>query len=80
MFTDSDFKLTLSFAILGSIAATALKFVSNARTQDRWNFVFKCKKDTNFALSLENKLDITVPEFTFHYAIISCAYLKRQLT
>ena len=36
--------MTLSFAIIGSIAATALKFVNNARMQDRWNFVFKCKK------------------------------------
>ena len=76
----SDFKMTLSFAIIGSIAATALKFVNNARTQDRWNFVFKCKKVTNFAISLENKLDVTVREFIFHYAINSCAYLKRQLT
>ena len=64
-YTHSDFKMTLSFAIIGSIAATALKFVNNARTQDRWNFVFKCKKVTNFALSLENKLDITVRETTY---------------
>ena len=63
-----------------SIAATALKFVNNARMQDQWNFAFKCKKVTNFALSLENKLDVTVREFIFQYAINSCAYLKRQLT
>ena len=44
--------MTLSFAIIGSIAATALKFVNNARTQDQWNFVFKYEKVTNFALSL----------------------------
>ena len=72
--------MTLSFAIIGSIAATALKFVNNARTQDQWNFVFKYKKVTNFALSLENKLDVTVREFIFDYVINSCAYLKRQLT
>ena len=33
-----------------------------------------------FALSLDNKLDITVREFGFHYGINSCAYLKRQLS
>ena len=38
------------------------------------------KKVTNFALRLENKPDITVREFIFHYAINFCAYLKRQLT
>ena len=36
--------MMISFAIIGSIAATALKFVNNTRTQDQWNFVFKCKK------------------------------------
>ena len=40
--------------------------------------MFKCKKITNFALSLENKSAITVREFIFHYAINSCLYLKRQ--
>ena len=37
-------------------------------------------KVTNLALSLENKSNITVWEFIFHYAINSCAYLERQLT
>ena len=32
MFTHSDFKMAFSFAIIGSIAATALKFINNART------------------------------------------------
>ena len=32
MFTHSDIKMALSFAILGSIAAIALKFINNART------------------------------------------------
>ena len=31
MFTHSDFKMPLSFAIIGSIAATILKFINNAR-------------------------------------------------
>ena len=80
VFTHSDFKITFSFAIIGTIAATTLKFVNNLRMSEQWNFVFKCKNVTNFALSLENKPDIAVPEFAFHYAINSCAYLKRQLT
>ena len=69
----------LSFAIIGSIAATTLKFVDTARTEE-WNFVFKFRKVTNFALGLENKSDVTVLEFIFNYSINSCAYLKRQLT
>ena len=80
VFAHSDFKMTLSFAIIGSIAATTLKFVNNARTLERCNFVFKCKKVTNLALNLENKSNITVWEFIFLYAINSCAYLERQLT
>ena len=32
MFTHPDFKTALSFAIIGSIAAIALKFINNART------------------------------------------------
>ena len=80
VFTHSDLEMTLSFAIIGSIAAATLKFVNNARMKERQNFAFKCKKVTNFALSLENISDITVREFIFHYAINSCAYLKRQLT
>ena len=35
VFTHSDFKMALSFAIIGSIAATALKFINNARTSDK---------------------------------------------
>ena len=79
VFAHSDFKMTLSFAIIGSIAATALKFVNNARTLEQWNLVSKCKKVINFAISLENKWVITVREFIFHYVINSCVYLKRQL-
>ena len=43
------------------------------------NCFFKCKKVTNFALSQENKPEVTVQEFVFRYAINSCAKLKRQL-
>ena len=31
-FTPSEFKMALSFVIIGNIAATALKFINNART------------------------------------------------
>ena len=31
VFTHSDFKMALSFTIIDSIAATALKFINNAR-------------------------------------------------
>ena len=47
------------------------KFVNNAITSARWNFVFKCKRVTNFALSLKNKPDIASREFIFHYTINS---------
>ena len=32
IFTHSDFKMALSFAIIGSIAATALKLINSVRT------------------------------------------------
>ena len=67
--------MMFSFAITGSITATTLKFVKiPERKKDGILFL----KVTNIALSLENKLDITVREFIFHYAINSCAYLKGQ--
>ena len=37
-------KMTFSVAIIGKTAATALKFVSNARMQERWNSFNKSKK------------------------------------
>ena len=74
----SDFKMRLSSAIIGGITATTLKFVNNARTKERWSFVFKCKKVTNLAFSLENKSGITVREFIFHYAINSYAIIWRD--
>ena len=45
----------------------------------------ECKNDgilslvTNFARSLENKLDITVTEFIFHCVCNFCAYLKKKI-
>ena len=69
MLTDSDSKITFSFAIIGSTAATTQQLINNARTWGRCNSVFKCEKVINFALSLENKLDMIVREFFFGYAI-----------
>ena len=43
-------------------------------------YFLNVKKLLIFALSLEDKSVITVQEFMFHYAINSCAYLKKQLT
>ena len=37
------------------------------------------KKITNFALSLANKLDLRVQEFSFNYTINYFAYLKKQI-
>ena len=53
VFTHSDLKIVFSFAIIGSIAGTTLIFVTSARKYEQWNFVFKCKKVTNFELILE---------------------------
>ena len=41
----SDFKMALSFAIIGSIAATALKFINNIGTSENRNFIFKCEQN-----------------------------------
>ena len=62
VFTHSDIKMTFIFAINDSISASTLKFVNTCGTQERWISVFKHKKVTNFALSLESKPDITVRE------------------
>ena len=60
VFTHSDLKMAFSFAIIGSTPAMTLEFVNIVRMSEWWNSVFKCKKVTNFALSLKNKLYITV--------------------
>ena len=80
VFTHSDFKLALSFAIISSIAATALKFINNARTQENRNFIFECEKIDQLVLSLEYNSKIAAGEFTFHYTINSSANLKRKFT
>ena len=54
--------MTFIFAINDDISAITLKFVNTCGTQERWISVFKHKKVTNFALSLESKPDITVRE------------------
>ena len=71
---------TFSFAIIGSIAATALKFINNARTSENRNFIFECEKIDQLALSLEYNWKITKGEFVFHYTINSSANLKRKFT
>ena len=53
VFTHSDIKIALSFAIIGSIAATALKFINYARTKEKRYSIFECKKIDQLALSPE---------------------------
>ena len=52
-FTHSDFKMALIYAIMGSIAATALKFINNVRTSENRNFIFECEKIDQVALNRE---------------------------
>ena len=79
MFTHSDFKMALSFAVIVSIAATTLKFINNARTQENWNFIFECEETDQLALTLEYNLKIAVREFIFHNTINFRANLKRKI-
>ena len=60
VFTHSDFKMALTFAIIGNIAATALNFIKNARTEENRNFIFECEKIYQLALSLEYNSKITM--------------------
>ena len=76
MFTHSDFKMALSFAIIGSIAATALKFINNARTSENRNFTFECEEIVQPAFTRECNSKVAVGEFTFHYTINCSANLK----
>ena len=80
MFTHSDFKMAFSFVIIGSIVATALKFIHNARTEENRSFIFECEETDQLALSLEYNSEIAVRNFIFHYTINSSANLKRKLT
>ena len=78
VFTHSAFKMALSFAIIGSIAATALKFINNARTSEYRNFIFECEKIDQLAFSLEYNSEIAVGKFISHYRINYSANLKRK--
>ena len=60
VFTHSDFKMALTFAIIGNIAATALNFIKNARTEENRNFIFECEKIYQLVLSLEYNSKITM--------------------
>ena len=72
--------MALSFAIIHSIAATVLKSVNNARTQENRNFIFECEKIDQHALSLESNSRIAVGQFIFYYTINSSASLKQKFT
>ena len=68
--------MTLSFAILSSTAATALKFLNNARTYENRNFIFECEKINQLTLSLEYNLKIAVGKFIFYSMVNSNMNLK----
>ena len=52
-----------SFVIFGGIAATTLKFINNAKTQQSGSYAFEYETDPNFTLSLENKTEVGMNEF-----------------
>ena len=72
VFTYSNLKMALSFAIIDSIIA--------ARTKENKNLIFECEKINQFALSLEYNSKIAVIEFIFHCSINSRENLRRKFT
>ena len=54
--------MVLSFAIIGSIAATALKFINNARKAENRTFIFESEKVEQLALSLEYNTIPKIPK------------------
>ena len=79
VFTHSDFKMALSFVIIGSIAATALKFIRMPERKKTW-ILSKCEKIDQLAVILEYNSKIAAGEFIFHYTINSSWNLKRKFT
>ena len=76
MFTHSDFKIALSFAIIGSIATTSLEFVNNARKFENKNFIYEPEKINQLPLSLACNSKMAVGQLIFHYTINFSANLK----
>ena len=70
VFTHFHFKIALSFAIIGSIAATTLEFVSNARKFENRNFIYESEKFNKLALSLLCNSKMAVGQLIFHYRLI----------
>ena len=66
--THCDFKMALSFAVIGSIAVTSLRFIN------------ECEKNYQIGLSLEGNSKIAVGEFIFDYTNNFSANLKRKFT
>ena len=65
MLTNSEFEMELSFAIIGNIASTALKFINNARTKENRNFIYEWEEIDQLALTLEHNSRIAMGEFFF---------------
>ena len=76
VFTHSDSKMALIFAITGSIEATALRFTKNSRKEKNRNFIFEREKINQLPLSLEYNSKTAVEEFSFHCSVNSSVNLK----
>ena len=42
--SSSNFKMTLSFALISSTGDIRAKFINNVRTEENTNFIFECEK------------------------------------
>ena len=78
MFTHSDFKMPLSFVIIGSIAALNLKAMPECKKIGILSL--NVEETDQLAPTLEYNSKIAVGEFIFHYTINSSVNLKRKLT
>ena len=67
----SHFKTALSFAIIDSIEATALKFINNPKMLKNNKSVFEWKKLNQLELSLKYNRKITLGEFIFNNTVNS---------
>lgn len=67
----SHFKTALSFAIIDSIEATALKFINNPKMLKSNKSVFEWKKLNQLELSLKYNRKITLGEFIFNNTVNS---------
>ena len=70
VFTHSDFKVALSFALICSIAATALKFINKEERKETRILSLNVKKNYQLVLSLEYNSKIAVGSLFFFTPLI----------